>query len=351
MEKLLNKYGIDDKTLAVGVSGGADSLALVLMANEELSKYGRRVVALTVDHGLRPDSHQEAEYVAEIMAQYGIEHHILQWTDTKPLTGVEEAARHARYRLINEWCCENEVNCVMMAHHLRDQAETFLMRLQRGSGLNGLCAMRELEIIDDLIILRPFLHTNPKDLRAYLQNRNIRWIEDESNGDERYLRNKIRKFLPILAKHTGITVNNLAATAERLQNADEYIQNCVLEWMEGNVFYELGEVHYFSLSDFLQQSSEIQFRVIAEFLRQKYIPRAASVLRLLQNLQQSDFKSATLGKKEILLYDKKLWIIPELEVKGKSYRAKWKEFCQRHPEYKERKMPYKVKFAMMRSYK
>lgn len=347
MEKLLNKYGINDKTIAVGVSGGADSLALALMATAELKKKGYNIVALTIDHGLRPTSHQEAEYVAKIMAQNGIEHHILPWLDAKPKTGVEEAARIARYRLIREWCCNNGVNCVLMAHHLRDQAETFLMRLQRGSGLNGLCAMREIEFINDLIILRPLLRTNPEDLRTYLRQHHIKWIEDESNDDERYLRNKIRKFLPLMKEEIGISAENLAATVERLQGADDYIQGNILEWISGNVFYELGDIQYFSLSDFLLLHSEVQFRIISEFLRQRYIPRAASILNLLQNLRQPEFKGATLGKKEFLIYGGKVWIVPELDIKRKSYRAKWKNFCKTHPEYAEKKIPHKAKFAMI----
>ena len=187
MEELFAKYQIKDKVIAVGVSGGADSLALVLQAAEELAVFGRKVVALTVDHGLRPTSRMEAEYVAGLMQKHGIEHHILTWTGEKPATGIEEAARQARYALIAEWCNQNEVNVLLTAHHAKDQAETFLMRLQRGSGLEGLCGIREYSVRDGLVILRPLLGVNPESLRNYLRQRNVVWVEDESNNDTAFL--------------------------------------------------------------------------------------------------------------------------------------------------------------------
>ena len=140
MEDFLLTHNIKNTTVAVAVSGGADSLALVLMAAEMYAVDSIKIVALTVDHGLRSTSAQEAEYVANLMKAHGIEHHILVWEGIKPQTGIEEAARAARYELMREWCLRNDVHYLMVAHHLFDQAETFLMRLQRGSGLKGLCA-------------------------------------------------------------------------------------------------------------------------------------------------------------------------------------------------------------------
>ena len=188
MEELFAKYQIKDEVVAVGVSGGADSLALVLQAAEELAVFGRKVVALTVDHGLRPTSRLEAEYVAGLMQKYGIEHHILTWTGKKPTTGIEEAARQARYTLIAEWCSQNNVHVLLTAHHAKDQAETFLMRLQSGSGLEGLCGIREYSVREGLVILRPLLAVNPENLRDYLRQRAIVWVEDESNRDTTFLR-------------------------------------------------------------------------------------------------------------------------------------------------------------------
>lgn len=113
------------QSFAVGVSGGADSLALVYLLREWALRCGKKIVALTVDHQLRPTSRQEADYVAKLMRQAGIEHHILTWEGEKPVSGIETAAREARYRLLEDWCLSNGIYTIFMAHHKRDQAETF----------------------------------------------------------------------------------------------------------------------------------------------------------------------------------------------------------------------------------
>lgn len=144
LREFFEKYQIGDVAVAAGVSGGADSLALLFQLDAFLRPQGRRVIALTVDHGLRPESRDEAEYVAKLAAERQIEHHILTWEGKKPEKGIEEAARTARYGLLCGWCRDNGVGTLAVAHHLLDQAETFFMRLQRGSGLNGLCGMAPL---------------------------------------------------------------------------------------------------------------------------------------------------------------------------------------------------------------
>ena len=349
MERLLKKYRIEGNIIAVGVSGGADSMALALMAAEQLTHLGKKIVALTVDHGLRPTSADEAQYVAQVMAKFGIEHHILHWEGEKPTTGVEEVARQARYRLIRDWCFDHDINCVMMAHHIQDQAETFLMRLQRGSGLTGLCAMREFEDMGGFIVLRPFLSKNPEELKTYLQQKGIRWVEDESNEDGKYLRNRIRKFLPLLEKQTGISVEDIYQTVVRLQSSEDYIEKNVEDFFAKEVVYEIGDVCYFGVEAFNELHPEMQFRVLAQILCDEYIPRADKVLNLRRMLQKPDFKGTTLGKKEIFIYDKKIWFVPEASFKRKAYRQDWEDFVIRMPKYKHKKLPAKVKYVIIRT--
>ena len=134
IKEFLEKYGLTDvQEFAVAVSGGADSLALVLMMQEELAPLGKKIVALTVDHKLRGESTEEALYVGRIMKAYQIEHHILTWNGEKPKNGIEEAAREARYNLLVDWCQQKKISVLAIAHQALDQAETFFMRLQRGS--------------------------------------------------------------------------------------------------------------------------------------------------------------------------------------------------------------------------
>ena len=347
MEELFAKYQIKDEVVAVGVSGGADSLALVLQAAEELAVFGRKVVALTVDHGLRPTSRREAEYVAGLMQKYGIEHHILTWTGKKPTTGIEEAARQARYALIAEWCSQNNVHVLLTAHHAKDQAETFLMRLQRGSGLEGLCGIREYSVREGLVILRPLLAVNPENLRDYLRQRAIVWVEDESNRDTTFLRGKIRQYLPELTENIGINIEKICNTVHNLQSAEDYIEQQLDLLLAHDVIWDFGTVCRFRYVDYLSWHKEMKFRVLARLCRREYIPRAERVLALANALNTLPFTGATLGGREIVLAYDWVWVVPERLYKRVHSRKLWAEFVLQHPLYKNIKMPHKAKLAIL----
>lgn len=347
MEELFAKYQIKDKVVAVGVSGGADSLALVLQAAEELAVFGRKIVALTVDHGLRPTSRLEAEYVAGLMQKYGIEHHILTWTGKKPTTGIEEAARQARYALIAEWCSQNNVRVLLTAHHAKDQAETFLMRLQRGSGLEGLCGIRVYSVRDGLVILRPLLAVNPENLRDYLRQRAIVWVEDESNRDTTFLRGKIRQYLPELTENIGINIEKICNAVHNLQSAEDYIEQQLDLLLAHDVIWDFGTVCRFRYADYLSWHKEMKFRVLARLCRREYIPRAERILALVNALNTLPFTGATLGGREIVLAYDWVWVVPERISKRVQSRKLWAEFVLQHPLYKNIKMPHKAKLAIL----
>ena len=347
MEELFAKYQIKYEVVAVGVSGGADSLALVLQAAEELAVFGRKVVALTVDHGLRPTSRLEAEYVAGLMQKYGIEHHILTWTGKKPTTGIEEAARQARYALIAEWCSQNNVHVLLTAHHAKDQAETFLMRLQRGSGLEGLCGIREYSVREGLVILRPLLAVNPENLRDYLRQRAIVWVEDESNRDTTFLRGKIRQYLPELTENIGINIEKICNTVHNLQSAEDYIEQQLDLLLAHDVIWDFGTFCRFRYVDYLSWHKEMKFKVLARLCRREYIPRAERVLALANALNTLPFTGATLGGREIVLAYDWVWVVPERISKRVQSRKLWAEFVLQHPLYKNIKMPHKAKLAIL----
>ena len=347
MQNFFAHYGIKPQKIAVAVSGGADSLALVLMAKKELCLFGYEVVALTVNHHLRMSATDEAEYVAKLMQAYKIEHHILEWLEDKPQTGVEESARIARYKLLTEWCNHNGVKILLTAHHQTDQAETFLMRLQRGSGLEGLCCMREITDCNGVIIARPLLNTSPTYLRKYLQNRHIEWVEDESNGNTDYFRNRIRAFLPQFEESTGISTQVLTHTVNRLQSAEEYIEMQVRQILETEVrIFALG-VCSFKYTDFLKWHREIKFRIIAQLCRRTYIPRAEHILKTITALSRLPFAGLTLGEKEIFEYNGHIWIVPELNAKRKPSRKAWKDFVLRNPQFANLKIPHKARVAIL----
>jgi len=181
--------------VAVAVSGGGDSMALLSLAAGWTRARGGRVTALTVDHGLRAGSGLEAARVAAWAAALGADHATLSWTDVKPETGIQDAARQARYRLLDDACRARGILHLLVAHTRDDQAETLLLRLRRGSGPDGLAAMSAERELASCRILRPFLGVPRAALRDYLRAAGLDWLEDPSNLDMRFARPRLRRRL------------------------------------------------------------------------------------------------------------------------------------------------------------
>ncbi|EKE67510.1 tRNA lysidine(34) synthetase TilS [Oceanibaculum indicum] len=181
--------------LAIAVSGGADSLALTLLADLWARRRGGRAIGLTVDHGLRPDSAAEARQVAGWLAARNIPHHTLAWQGEKPRIGLQAAAREARYRLLEDFCAAKGILHLLLAHHAGDQAETLALRLDAGSGPTGLAGMASIVERPFCRLLRPLLTVSGQELRAYLQQVGQGWIEDPSNRDARFARVRARRAL------------------------------------------------------------------------------------------------------------------------------------------------------------
>jgi tRNA(Ile)-lysidine synthase len=179
--------------LAVAVSGGRDSLALALLAADWVRRRDGRITALIVDHRLRPESAAEAQHVAALLARHGIAAQLLTWRDDKPQGGLAEAARAARYRLLQGWCAQAGVLHLLLAHQRDDQAEAVLMRLGRGSGMDGLAGMASARELGPVRLLRPLLDVPRRRLTATLRARGIAWVDDPSNANLRYLRPRLRQ--------------------------------------------------------------------------------------------------------------------------------------------------------------
>jgi tRNA(Ile)-lysidine synthase len=213
--------------LAVAVSGGADSLALALLTAEWAGARGGSATGLTVDHGLRPESAAEAEQTGRWLAAHGIAHAVLAWPGTKPAANLQAAARAARYGLLGEWCRANFVLHLLLAHHRDDQAETLLLRLGRGSGVDGLSAMAAINETAWGRLLRPLLEVPKARLPATLAARGqAEWVSDPSNGDPAYARARLRRLAPAMAAE-GLTADRLAATARRLGRARAVLEQAV----------------------------------------------------------------------------------------------------------------------------
>jgi len=188
----------DRPAVAAAVSGGADSMALALLLHRWARARGGEVLALTVDHRLRPESSGEARQVAVWLAARGIAHHSLVWKRRAggPSSALQARAREERYRLLASGCRRRGVLHLALAHHAGDQAETVLMRLARGAGLDGLAGMASSLARDGVRLIRPLLLIDPRRLRASLAEAGQEWIEDPSNRDERFERIRWRRIIP-----------------------------------------------------------------------------------------------------------------------------------------------------------
>jgi tRNA(Ile)-lysidine synthase len=230
--------GLEDLPgLVLAVSGGSDSTALLVLAArwaQALKKRRQRhpaLLAATVDHGLRPEAKREAAAVKALAGRLGIAHRTLQWRGTKPKSGLQEAARIARYRLLADAARRAGYAHILTAHTLDDQAETVLFRLARGSGLTGLGGMAYAAAVpvaadSAVFVVRPFLRVPKARLSATLEAAGIAHSEDPSNRDPRFTRPRLRDLMPHLARE-GLDAWGLVRLAARMRRAEATVEFAV----------------------------------------------------------------------------------------------------------------------------
>ncbi|HBH26874.1 MAG TPA: tRNA lysidine(34) synthetase TilS [Rhodospirillaceae bacterium] len=217
--------------LAVAVSGGPDSMALAWLLRERPG-----LVALTVDHGLRPESGAEAERVGRWLAAWGVAHHILRADVPRPQAGLQAWARALRHRLMAALCGQRGIAHLALAHHADDQAETLVFRLAKGSGLTGLAGMRSVQAMDGLTLVRPLLAARKADLLALCAQQGVPFVRDPSNASLRFARVRLRSALEV----EGGTGPRLARTAARLARADAALEAWAQEAWSARAHVEGG---------------------------------------------------------------------------------------------------------------
>lgn len=205
--------------LVVAVSGGPDSIAVLALLAEWTGRGRPRLLAITIDHGLRPEAAREAMMVGELCARLGVEHRTRRWQGPKPQAGVQEKARAARYALLAEEARAAGATAIVTAHTADDQAETLLMRMAAGSGLAGLAGMAPRSAVNGVVLARPLLGVAKSRLVATCEARGLAFIHDPSNDDPRFARIRWRGLLPVLARE-GMTARRLGQLAHRLARAD-----------------------------------------------------------------------------------------------------------------------------------
>jgi tRNA(Ile)-lysidine synthase len=286
--------------LALAVSGGSDSTALMVLASQwvKLAPMPPQVTVLTVDHGLRPESVEEARAVLKWAKALGFSAHLLRWEGRKPHSGLQAAAREVRYRLMSQWCRDNDVKVLVTAHTLEDQAETVMMRLARGTGIEGLAGMMEQRELDGLTLVRPLLGVSRERLRALLIATGHPWVDDPSNESPAFERIRLRQALATLATH-GLDAAAFAETARRARRASDAVSWTAMEFLrthhrghpEG-----YGEV---DLQPFLKRPKEIRIRVLAALIA-LYGPGRKAELAELERLESWFSTDGPPGKRATL---------------------------------------------------
>ena len=312
--------------VAVACSGGADSMALALLAHDWAVTAGGRATALTVDHRLRPDSAAEAQTVANWLRARGMAHEVLTRSDQSVKGNVQAAARAARYALLSAWCASNRVLHLLLAHHREDQAETVLLRLARGSGVDGIAAMAPIAEHGTVRVLRPLLGVSRSDLVATLRAADQAYVEDPSNADDAFARVRLRRTSSLLAAE-GLTVDRLCETAARAGRARAALEQATTMLLARAVEIQPEGYGCVDLSPLRDAPEEIGLRALAATIAcvggRAYTPRLERLERLYDSLRcPGGFRSGrTLGGCRIVPWRRGALVCREPRAAGEVRRA------------------------------
>lgn len=284
--------------VAVGVSGGADSLGLLFLLADWCARNGGVLKAYTVDHNLRPEARAEAARVADLCRAAGIAHDILTWHfDARPESHVQERARAARYDLLQAACRRDGFAYLATAHHLEDQIETFWMRLIHGSGIDGLAGMQPQRRLPHVTLIRPLLAMSRAQLREVCRALETGWAEDPSNQNNAFLRPRLRAFEEMLAAE-GLTPQRMAQTLQKLAEARDLLQDVTDEAVEScAVLHDAGYV-LLDRARLAAQAPALARRVLARVLTAvaaggSYPPGHDLLQRLYDAMMRADFAGQT----------------------------------------------------------
>jgi len=296
------------KKLAVAVSGGIDSICLLCWCKLA----GLDITCLHVNHGLRAAAEVETKYVMDLCDDMHIPCKIFYWTGDKPTSGLENAAREARYKMMTDFCKENDIYALLIAHQADDQIETFLMNLGRGSGLFGLAAMRRESVRDGVRIIRPLLDVSRAELRSWLDEKNVKYFIDEMNSDPHYTRVKIRQNRCLLDEKLGISDARILLAIENLGRLRDKLEADVDELVKSVL--ENGRAVF--IADFLfDLGGGIRLKFIGTLIQNiggdKYPPRLNSLENALIKLQSNC--KFTLGHCTLRRLNDKILVVREGE--------------------------------------
>ncbi len=255
------------RRLAVAVSGGSDSMALALLAKDWADREGVILTAFTVNHGLRTEAAGEARQVKRWLEARGITTRVLTWKGPYPKSGIQEAARNARYQLMAEACTDEAIGALLLGHQLEDQLETLLMRLSKGSGLEGLAAIQGVSEWGRLRLLRPLLTVRRTVLREYLNAYSQGWIDDPSNENPVYTRTRVGAVLSEMQQLPGSNMETIALSLARLQRASNSLEMLAGQKIQAEC--EISPLGFIQMPDRMLDDcpEELSLRILSMLLR------------------------------------------------------------------------------------
>ena len=274
------------KKIGIAVSGGGDSMALLHLFMRWAARTGHPIAAVTVDHGLRAEAAKEAADVAAFCAGSSIPHDTLTWTDWDGHGNLQAAARDARYRLMTDWAHANGVGGIVLGHTKDDSAETFIMRMSRKAGIDGLSLMARDFERDGIKWVRPLWMTTRAELRDYLRRNDAPWVDDPSNDDVDFHRIRVRKALNLL-DDLGVTTDALHHTAFVASQARAALEHYTAQEAKTHVRQESGDLILPEKPDPMVPAEvlrRLQAKVIQWLGHSPYPPRSAAMRHLTSGL-------------------------------------------------------------------
>jgi tRNA(Ile)-lysidine synthase len=296
-KKILNNY----ENFAVAVSGGPDSLSLSFLSKCFSIKNRAKIKFYIVDHKLRKNSSSEAKLVCSILKKIGITCKVLTWKGKKPTSNIQAVARKKRYSLLINQCKKDNINNLLLGHHIDDLYENFLIRLLRGSGLKGLTSFgnQSKYKINNINILRPLMNFEKDDLIYISKKVFSNYIKDPSNLDENFKRIKIRNLISNL-KQEGLDKKKLKLTINNLKDSDTTISFYVKKNIDNNTTFFKNKKTIFIKNIFFEQPNEIVFRSLSFLIKlvgdKYYNVRGKSIQTLVEKIKKDEVrKKTTLG--------------------------------------------------------
>lgn len=256
------------KAIAVGCSGGPDSMTLTMLLRDWCATRSIRLTALIVDHGLRPESAEEAARVAGWLDERGVDAVVLTHRGERPGSNIQAEARQMRYDLMRDWCAAEGVTLLAVAHHLEDQAETFLLRLARGSGVDGLAAMApvsKISVVPPIALIRPLLDIPRSTLHAALRAGDWPFVDDPSNRDPRHARVRMRNLAQLLTQE-GLDPQRLARTARNMRRARQALEAVVDQFLADHIRLHPYGFAGIGKQDFSKADEELALRIMTRLL-------------------------------------------------------------------------------------